>query len=83
LIERSEKEKKVSALARWGGPEGRRRSKQERIKDKMGEAQCEEVEHKKRLGRRKEVGEREYSETILLLSRARAGSSKISLFFYI
>jgi hypothetical protein len=34
LSERSEK-RKVSALARWGGPKGRRRSKQERINLKM------------------------------------------------
>jgi hypothetical protein len=47
LIERSEKEKIESPLARWEGVKRPSRSKEERIINKMGAAQCGVEEHKK------------------------------------
>jgi hypothetical protein len=65
----------VTALARWEAKPSR--SKQERIVNKMGEAQCGVGEHKK--GSRVGASEREKgrilvrSKSILLFFRARAG----------
>jgi hypothetical protein len=49
----------------------------------MGEAQSGVKEDKKGTGGLKGVGEREYSKTILLLFRARAGSTRYIFFLLV
>jgi hypothetical protein len=71
----------VEMLARWEGVERLSRSKSERIINKNAALQQSDVvEDKKILCGRPREWEREYRETILLLSRARGLLDKVSFF---